>query len=164
MDMPVYFRVATPIGEMRIYVADGRPELITLPGSDVLGKEAVSTPPVDVARLIEALEAYFHGREAPARFAESLIANLNATPFERAVLAQVARIPRGETRSYGEVAELAGYARAARAVGNVMHDNPFPIVIPCHRVIKGDGSIGGYGGAEDTKAWLLSFEGWEPKR
>jgi O-6-methylguanine DNA methyltransferase len=159
MKEPEYYAVETPLGEMHVHLHYGRPALVTLPDKDRSGKTATQPPPACVAELCGVLEAYFQGKEACDGYADSLISVISPTPFEEAVLKEVARIPRGEVRSYGEIAELAGYPRAARAVGNVMHNNPFPIVIPCHRVIKGDGSIGGYGGAEDIKAWLLRFEG-----
>jgi len=60
------------------------------------------------------------------------------------------KIPYGETRSYKEVAEAAGYPRAYRAVGSTMRNNPLPLVVPCHRVIKSDGSIGGFSGQKDN--------------
>jgi len=66
--------------------------------------------------------------------------------FHRDVLRVVAEIPYGETRSYGEVAELAGRLRAARAAGTALARNPIGLVIPCHRVVRSDGSTGGYGG------------------
>lgn len=158
MREPVYYPVATTLGEIRVYAADGRPLFVTLPGCGEGGEEAETPAPAAVADLIAAVEAFFRGEEIAARCASELIAGLGTTSFERAVLEEVSRIPRGETRSYGEVAELAGYPRAARAVGNVMHGNPYPIVVPCHRVIRGDGGLGGYGGAEEIKAWLLRFE------
>lgn len=159
MGEPEHYRVETPLGDMRIHLHDGRPVFVSLPDGDRSLEASGSPPPADVEKLRGALEAYFEGREVSSRYADVLIASIAATPFEEAVLKEVARIPRGEVRSYGEIAELAGYPRAARAVGNVMHNNPFPIVIPCHRVIRGDGSLGGYGGAEEIKAWLLRFEG-----
>jgi methylated-DNA-[protein]-cysteine S-methyltransferase len=154
-----HYRVNTPLGDMRIHLYESRPVFVTLPDGDSSAEASRKPPPAAVEELRGALEVYFEGREVSSRYADTLIASISATPFEEAVLKEVARIPRGEVRSYGEIAELAGYPRAARAVGNVMHNNPFPIVIPCHRVIKGDGSMGGYGGAEDIKAWLLRFEG-----
>lgn len=66
--------------------------------------------------------------------------------FYREVLEVVAEIPYGETRSYGEVAELAGRLRAARAAGTALARNPIGLVVPCHRVVRSDGSTGGYGG------------------
>ncbi len=160
MHEPERYAIETPLGEMSIHLHDGHPVLITLPDGKRNGEVAASPPPAAVAELLTLLERYFQGDDVACHHVDDLIASVSATPFEEAVLKEVARIPWGEVRSYGEIAELAGYPHAARAVGNVMHNNPFPIIIPCHRVIKGDGSIGGYGGAEDMKAWLLAFEGW----
>lgn len=83
------------------------------------------------------------------------------TPFQRAVLRQTLAIPRGETRTYGEIAAAVGKPRAARAVGRAQATNPMPIVIPCHRVVARDGSLHGYGrfNGLETKAWLLWLEG-----
>lgn len=81
--------------------------------------------------------------------------------FHRQVLQAVSKIPFGETRSYGEVAEIAGSPGAARAVGTAMSVNPIALLVPCHRVIKSDGSIGGYGGGKSgsrLKQRLLDLE------
>ena len=84
-------------------------------------------------------------------------------PFARTVLETlVAQVPWGETVAYGELAELAGRARAARAVGTIMAGNLVPFVVPCHRVIAAGHRIGGYGGgrnAIELKRWLLEREG-----
>ena len=79
--------------------------------------------------------------------------------FRRAVLEETLRIPRGETRTYGWLAERVGRPRAARAVGRVMATNPLPIVVPCHRVIGSDGSLRGYGTGLWMKEALLRAEG-----
>ena len=68
------------------------------------------------------------------------------TDFQKKVLKAARSIPRGRTVSYKELAQMSGYPKAVRAVANVMRHNPFPLVIPCHRVIRNDGSIGGFGG------------------
>lgn len=69
------------------------------------------------------------------------------SPFERKILCELRkRVSRGKTVSYGELAKLAGFPGAARAVGTVMSKNPFPLFFPCHRVIRGDGSIGFFQG------------------
>lgn len=81
------------------------------------------------------------------------------TPFRRAVLEGCARIPAGETRSYGWLAERVGHPRAARAVGRVMATNPWPLFVPCHRVVGNDGSLHGYGGGLPMKDALLRAEG-----
>jgi methylated-DNA-[protein]-cysteine S-methyltransferase len=70
-----------------------------------------------------------------------------ATPFRKAVLTSCKRIPRGSTVSYSRLAQMAGYARAARAAASVMRNNKFPLVVPCHRVITKSGGLGGFMGA-----------------
>lgn len=81
--------------------------------------------------------------------------------FTRRVLLAVSKIPYGETRSYGEVARLAGKPRAARGVGQVMARNPLAPIVPCHRVIGSDRSLVGFGGGLDLKQRLLRMEGAE---
>jgi O-6-methylguanine DNA methyltransferase len=81
------------------------------------------------------------------------------TPFQRRVMEVVRRIPRGEVRPYGWVAREAGVPGASRAVGNVMARNPVPLLVPCHRVVRGDGTTGSYGYGADEKVRLLRLEG-----
>jgi methylated-DNA-[protein]-cysteine S-methyltransferase len=83
----------------------------------------------------------------------------NLTEFEKKVLAQAKKIPHGKVATYGEVARAIGHPRAARAVGNALNKNPWPIKIPCHRVIKSDGEIGGYVSGKNNKMKLLCKEG-----
>ena len=83
------------------------------------------------------------------------------TGFNRQVLEATASIPYGETRSYGEVAEMAGSPGAQRAAGTALSVNPIALIVPCHRVIRSDGSIGGYGGGmsgQRLKQRLLDIE------
>src|SRR5207302_1259317 len=79
--------------------------------------------------------------------------------FRRAVLEETQRIPSGQTRTYGWLAERVGRPRAARAVGRVMATNPLPLVVPCHRVVGSNGSLTGYGGGLRMKEALLRAEG-----
>lgn len=81
------------------------------------------------------------------------------TPFQRAVLAAVAAIPRGEVRTYGEIAHAVGRPHAARAVGEVMRTNPIPVLIPCHRVVRSGGDLGRYSPDPALKRQLLESEG-----
>ena len=86
------------------------------------------------------------------------------TEFQKRVLKAARSIPRGSVVSYKELAKKSGYPKAVRAVANVMRHNPFPLVIPCHRVIRSDGSIGGFGGKTrganiKLKRKLLEHEG-----
>lgn len=102
----------------------------------------------------EQLQAYFTGRLRTF----TLPLRLDATPFARRVLAAVAAIPYGATRTYGQIAACVGNPRACRAVGSANHRNPLPIVIPCHRVIGSDGGLIGYGGGLWRKQYLLALE------
>lgn len=103
------------------------------------------------------LDAYFEGRRHTFRAAIDW--SLISGRFSRRVLEETARIPFGSVSTYGDVAGRAGSPRAARAAGNALHDNPVPIVVPCHRVVPSSGGIGKYGGNEWRKAYLLRLEG-----
>lgn len=81
------------------------------------------------------------------------------TPFRRKVLQAVAQIPYGEVRSYKEVGISIGYGRGFQAIGQALGANPFPIIIPCHRVIASNGTLGGYTGGLSYKEKLLALEG-----
>ncbi len=83
---------------------------------------------------------------------------LPGTDFQRSVWEQLCRIPYGETRSYGELADALGNPKASRAVGLANGKNPVGIIVPCHRVVGADGSLTGYGGGLERKQRLLDFE------
>ena len=89
----------------------------------------------------------------------SLDIDIQLSSFYRIALTKVVEIPYGETSSYKSIAIKTGNPNASRAVGNANANNPLPIIIPCHRVIANDGSIGGYGGGLQTKRFLLELEG-----
>jgi methylated-DNA-[protein]-cysteine S-methyltransferase len=104
------------------------------------------------------LADYFAGR----RRAFALPLAPHGTAFQRRVWEALARLGWGETVSYAELARRAGVPRSARAVGAANGRNPLPIVVPCHRVIGADGTLTGFGGGVETKAWLLAHEGAWP--
>ena len=79
--------------------------------------------------------------------------------FHQAVLRATRRIPRGQVRTYGQIAAQLGRPGAARAVGNALAANPFPLAIPCHRVVRTGGRLGGFGGGPALKRALLALEG-----
>lgn len=107
--------------------------------------------------IIEWMEGYLQGKSLP------LPLNLsNLSPFTQIGLAAIRSIPFGEVRSYGEVATLAGCEKGARAIGNVCNKNPFPLVIPCHRVIQGNGGLGGFAYPLQMKELLLNYESFVP--
>lgn len=113
--------------------------------------EARALPVFDAARRW--LERYFSGR-APV-FLPPL--NPSGTPFQRAVWAELSRIPYGRTSSYGEIAARIGCA-SARAVGAAVGRNPISILIPCHRALGADGKLTGYAGGVERKRYLLELE------
>lgn len=84
--------------------------------------------------------------------------------FYRRVLDALAAVGYGETVSYGELALMADAPGAARAVGTAMSTNPIPVIVPCHRVVRSDGSVGQYGGGAHMKTWLLEHERSHCKR
>lgn len=100
------------------------------------------------------LEEYFFG----CRQEFNLPLSLQGTQFQQNVWGELMRIPYGETRSYGQIAERIGNPRACRAVGRANNRNRIIIIIPCHRVIGADGSLVGYGGGVDVKKKLLELE------
>jgi methylated-DNA-[protein]-cysteine S-methyltransferase len=102
------------------------------------------------------LDEYFSGH----RWAFDITIDWSLTAgFNRKILSATARIPYGEVSSYGTLAREAGSPRAARAAGNALHNNPVPIIVPCHRVLHADGGLGGYGGGLPMKEALLRLEG-----
>lgn len=86
------------------------------------------------------------------------------TDFERAVLSACMKIPRGETRTYSEIAEIIGKPEAARAVGNALAKNPLAPLIPCHRVVRKNGSVGGYSAKGGIRAKVKLLEQEKKKR
>jgi len=108
------------------------------------------------AAVFGMLGKYFLGKRADFK---SLTLDISGSVFEKKVWAEVKKIPYGHSKSYGLIAAKLGIPKGARAVGNACGRNPVPIIIPCHRVLKGDGSIGGYTGGVGIKKRLLEIEG-----
>jgi methylated-DNA-[protein]-cysteine S-methyltransferase len=109
-----------------------------------------------IAEAARQLREYFAGKRAQF----DLLLAPEGTAFQRDVWRQLQEIPYGETISYGELARRVGNPKASRAVGSANGANPLPIVIPCHRVIAGDGTLGGFGGGLPTKQTLIALELW----
>ena len=106
--------------------------------------------------LFNRLRDYFRG--VPTSFSD-LALDLRGTEFQRAVWRAVAEIPYGRVSTYKEIAARVGRPRAYRAVGNAVGRNRLMIVVPCHRVVRADGRIGGFGGGVEVKRYLLRLEG-----
>ena len=86
------------------------------------------------------------------------------TPFQKSVWHCLAKIPFGEVKSYGEIAKMINKPKAAQAVGGANGRNPITLIVPCHRVIGGNGALTGYAGGIERKLWLLNHEGVELKK
>ncbi|MCJ7663419.1 MAG: methylated-DNA--[protein]-cysteine S-methyltransferase [Desulfobacterales bacterium] len=104
--------------------------------------------------VLKEIKAYFEGKVA--RFSSRL--HPQGGPFDMRVWQALQRIPLGETRSYQEIACSIGNPGACRAVGGANSRNPIPLLIPCHRVIRKDGGLGGFSSGTAIKQWLLQFE------
>ncbi|WP_225101624.1 methylated-DNA--[protein]-cysteine S-methyltransferase [Streptomyces sp. CoH27] len=151
--------IASPYGPLTLVADDG-----VLCGLYMEGQrhrppeESFGSPgsPADppFAEAEEQLSAYFAGELTDF----TLELRLDGTAFQRDVWHQLTRIPYGETRSYGELADALGNPKASRAVGLANGKNPVGIIVPCHRVIGAGGDLTGYGGGLDRKRRLLEFE------
>lgn len=152
-----YDRIPTPFGEGIAAVRKGRlvllrwaagPEALADFGSAVRDPRALQPFRRKIAR-------YFAG----GRQALGPLEIPGSTPFARRVYGAVARIPYGQVRTYGEIADAAGRPGAARAVGQLMARNPLCLGVPCHRVVAAGGRLGGFSGGLDRKKHLLALEG-----
>src|SRR5213593_3479589 len=160
-------------------VDEAREHLITRAkreGLVTVGYDVMDSPlgPLWIAvgprRVLTELDQYFAHR----RRSFDLDVDLTPlTPFQRRVLAATALVPYGELTTYRQVARRAGNEQASRAAGGAIGSNPIPIVVPCHRVVASDGSLGGYAGGLPAKRRLLALElgealvpkgGWPPAR
>jgi methylated-DNA-[protein]-cysteine S-methyltransferase len=154
-----YAVVETPVGTLLLAAGERGLRCVSFtPDVDALaaavGPRVLRVP----SRLGDAaaqLDEYFAGRRR--RF--DLELDLDAPPFQRDVLGELALVPYGEVATYGELARRIGRPRAARAVGGALNRNPLPIVLPCHRVVGATGSLVGYAGGLDRKRTLLALEG-----
>jgi methylated-DNA-[protein]-cysteine S-methyltransferase len=138
---------------------------VVVSGGAVVGVSILSEPEVDgvsplptdakvLERALVQLDEYFRG----LRRSFDLPLRPEGTHFQKRVWEVTSAIPYGETKSYAEVARAVGVGRAARAVGAALSANPIPILIPCHRVVRSDGSPGGYSLDPRIKGMLLKFE------
>jgi methylated-DNA-[protein]-cysteine S-methyltransferase len=161
--MITYDHVETPIGPLWIAVSSRglcRIEFEQPADAFVAGlHRAFSDPCVRDADGIAAARLQVQEYLAGRRRAFDLPVDLTGTPpFHRSALAACRAIPYGETCSYAELATALGRHGGARAVGNAMSCNPIPLVYPCHRVLRTDGSLGGFRGGVSVKEWLLRME------
>ena len=147
---------STRVGLVRLEYLDGDPDETLDELAGTISPRVLEDPKrTEAAR--RQLDAYFDGRVRTFRTA--LDWSLTHDGFSRRVLEATAAIPFGSVTTYRDVAKRAGSPRAARAAGNALHENPIPIVVPCHRVVPSGGGVGKYGGQEWRKEYLLRLEG-----
>ncbi|KQT96050.1 MULTISPECIES: methylated-DNA--[protein]-cysteine S-methyltransferase [Sanguibacter] len=159
-----YRTVDTPVGEMLLaatevgvlrlaFAVEGFDQVL-----DTLARKVsprVLRAPARLDRLAFEVEEYLTG----SRRSFDLPLDLTLTTgFRREVVRHLPEIPYGRTATYTEVAALAGSPRAVRAVGTACAKNPLPLVVPCHRVVRSDGTTGQYAGGPAAKRWLLELE------
>lgn len=142
----------TPIG--RLWTVVSPAGLVAISRGE-LPPPAAALDPVALAATLDELRSYFAGERRELTMQLDLD---GVAAFDAAVWRAARAIPYGATVSYGELAMLAGYPGAARAVGGAMARCPLLPVVPCHRVIHADGDIGGWGGELWVKRWLLDLE------
>jgi methylated-DNA-[protein]-cysteine S-methyltransferase len=160
-----YAEIDTPVGRLLLASTPRGLVRITFPvetRETVLEELAASVSP----RVLESPAKLDRARRELDRYFEGRLQDFDLPldwqlthGFYRKVLRATARIPYGQTRSYTEVAKRAGSPRAVRAAGSALGSNPLPIIVPCHRVLRSGGALGGYGGGLETKRALLELEG-----
>jgi methylated-DNA-[protein]-cysteine S-methyltransferase len=163
-------KVPTPLGLMLV-VTDDQGRLRALDWENyadrmhrliarIYGKHGVRLVDGDgKGAVFDKLAAFFTG---DVHAIDDIPVETGGTPFQRDVWAALRDIPAGETRSYGQLAKAIGRPDAIRAAGLAIGSNPIGVVVPCHRVIGADGSLTGYAGGLERKAWLLDHERGRP--
>lgn len=151
MKMEAYFTVPFKMGQVVVQVApDGGVTAINFDLEGVYDENRTAS------RLGADLDRYFQGKDVEWNLELDLT---GITDFTRRVYDQVAGIPYGQISTYGQIAREVGSAGGGRAVGQAMAGNRFPLVVPCHRVVSGNRTIGGFSSGTDLKRYLLNLEG-----
>ena len=151
------FCYKSPIGWIDIIAEENR--ILRASFSEETPSSGPTVPPTlpVLTRTIKLLDLYFAG--GPIDFVEISVQLVYTTDFQQQVWNAIRQIPYGEVRSYQWIADQIGRPKSARSVGNAVGANPVSILIPCHRVIRSNGALGGYGGGLERKRQLLALEG-----
>ena len=153
-------RMKSPFGELVIGVSDKGLAIIEFDRGDFPKSRMARSAEWIESRehtnsVVEELREYFEGD----RHDFTVPLDLRGTDFQQKCWRALLGIPYGKTRSYAQIAKAVGCPQGFRAVGMANHDNPVPIIVPCHRVLASDGTLGGYGGGLEMKRKLLELEG-----
>lgn len=154
-DLGAVCLAASPFGVVRVHLGDDMPRFMrdlteSRPDAEVGGSGPM------VRRAAKAIEAYLAGGPDP-----KIPVVHPEQGFQARVWREIGRIPRGSTRSYGAIAKAVRRPGASRAVGQACGANPVPLIVPCHRVVRTGGQIGGFGADLRWKRFLLKLEGIE---
>ena len=149
----------TPIGGLGVFTREDAVSGVTF-GARLIDEGAEGDAETGVAegvlaRALAELTEYFNGERTDFDLPTVLT---RGSDFERAVWAEIAAIPYGETTTYGSIAHAVGEPGGAQAVGTACNRNPLPVIVPCHRVIGANGKLVGFGGGLKRKQWLLQLE------
>lgn len=152
----IYGYMTSPIGILKITASDTAVTAVERISAEErpAGMEDKTVENRFIRQCREELQEYFAGRQ---RSFDVPLAP-SGTPFQQRVWNALCQIPYGQTRTYSEIAQMAGNPKASRAVGMANHRNPILILIPCHRIIGADGSLTGYAAGLETKKYLLQLE------
>lgn len=146
-------KMNSPIGPLALSASErGLVQIDFMPAVEISRGKGRAAEILHIAK--DQLEEYFAG----ARKCFDLPLDISGSAFQRKVWKALASIPYGQTRSYKELALLSGSSKAFRAVGGANGKNPLPIILPCHRVVRADGKLGGYSGGLEIKKALLDLE------
>ncbi|WP_297590188.1 methylated-DNA--[protein]-cysteine S-methyltransferase [uncultured Corynebacterium sp.] len=156
MDGLQFHDIDSPIGRLGLVISSRGVAKVLLEADDIETERARVAEYAEIPLAAHQLEEYFAGRRQ--QFTVPLDFRF-ATDFHRQVLEELARVPFGDTTTYKALAERVGNPKAVRAVGSACARNPLPLLVPCHRVLRADGSLGGYRGGEQAKRFLLNLEG-----
>lgn len=144
----------TPIGTVEVLGSEKGVAQITFADPSYTPINPLTHHPV-ITSAAQQLQEYFDGKR---RVFDSVALHYPETDFQRDVWNALMEVPYGEVVTYGELAAMAGHKGAARAVGTAMNVNPLPIIIPCHRVLPANKTLGEYAFGAERKLWLLQHE------
>ncbi len=153
--------IETPLGTMYLAIADGalrEAGFVETWARPVVEPEAESVESGlsgEAQRVRDAVAAYFEG---DVEAIDEIAIDPQGTEFQVAVWQAIREVPAGRTVSYQDIARAVGKPSAYRAVGTATGRNPVGIAVPCHRIVRSDGGLGGYGGGLDRKEWFLEHE------
>ncbi len=156
--MTTQYLLKSPIGPLYLVASDkGLQGIYWTKQSAPMAKSLISSDPVIkiLSKTVRQLEEYFQSKRTQFDLPFDIV---SGTTFQRTVWQQLSKIPYGKTVSYKDIAAKIKNPRAVRAVGSANGRNPLSIIVPCHRVIAADGTLGGYAGGLDIKTKLLAIE------